>query len=660
MKISHRTPKIVFASSLTVLLTLGLTSPAIAAPKGADTSAPYSQGDPSLIAGTHAEASVKHAPTVEEDTDQVVVKFKEGTAEDTKTKVLESTAKKSALDDSTTEVVSQTVASADVVKSAEELSPSEQTEVVKTLNANPSVEYAEADLRVKNTDAGYAPVTPTDPLWYLQWNMRAINAPHAWETNVGDGVVIGVADEGYSTHPELDARTLPGYDFTSSEFSRDGNGWDSNPQDQGDWSDGRNSMWHGMHVAGIAAGSAYNRLGVAGVAPRASVQHARILGAGGDSYVSDMAAGVAWSAGIYVPGAPLNPTPADVVNISAAFPANTCPKVFEDAIWAAHERNVPVVVAAGNNGDDAGKYAPANCWGAIVVGATAGNGWQTMTGYSNWGWPLDILAPGGASGTDVWSTITDGTQGPGNPSYGPLNGTSMAAPHIAGVIALMKERNPDLPVETIRSILQGTGSYVGDYKFVNAERAVQAVAPTHVTLPFSDVAANHPFRKEISWARNMGVTTGWADGTYRAEEGISRAAMAAYLYRLAGSPTYAPPVRSPFKDIRPGDPFYKEVSWLASKGITTGWSDGTFRPNDSISREAMAAFLYRMAGSPAYTPSARSPFTDYPRGSSFYKEVSWLAKEEITTGWSDGTYRPLEPISRGAMAAFVYRFAQAN
>lgn len=659
MKTYTRNLSIALSSSLIFALSFSSVLPATGAPlTGADTAAPYAPGAPSIVAGQNAEASVSHASTVEETTDQLVVKFKEGTDQSAKTSILDDAAEQTALDNQSTEIVSQTVKDAEIVKSDQELSPTEQKEVVEKLSSSPEVEYAEADLRIISADAAYSTVTPNDPLWNLQWNMKAINALDAWNLNAGEGVVIGIADEGYSTHPELNSKTLPGYDFTSREFSRDGDGWDSNPQDQGDWSNSKNSMWHGMHVAGIAAASSNNRLGLAGVAPRAKVQHARILGAGGDSYVSDMAAGVAWSAGVYVPGAPVNMTPANVVNISAAFPAATCPQVFKDAITQAHSRNVPVVVAAGNSGANAASYAPANCLGAIVVGATAGQTWQSMTGYSNWGWPLDVLAPGGASGSDVWSTVTDGQTGPGNPSYGPLNGTSMAAPHVAGVIALMKERDPNISVESVRAILQNTGSTVNGYKFVDAKKAVAAVTPTIARAPFSDVAVNHPFRQEIAWARNVGITTAWADGTYRPEADISRAAMAAYLYRLAGSPTYAPSVRSPFKDLAPTDPFYKEISWLASKGISTGWADGTFRPNDSISREAMAAFIYRLAGSPAYSPSANSPFVDYGRGNAFYKEVSWLASKRITTGWNDGTCRPYEPVSRGAMAAFLYRFSQ--
>ena len=92
-------------------------------------------------------------------------------------------------------------------------------------------------------------------------------------------------------------------------------------------------------------------------------------------------------------------------------------------------------------------------------------------------------------------------------------------------------------------------------------------------------------------------------------------------------------------------------------GITTGWADGTFRPHEAATREAMAAFFYRNAGSPQFAAPARAPFADVPANSQFYKEIAWLAEQGITKGWDDGTYRPGEPIHRDAMAAFLYRYS---
>lgn len=174
--------------------------------------------------------------------------------------------------------------------------------------------------------------------------------------------------------------------------------------------------------------------------------------------------------------------------------------------------------------------------------------------------------------------------------------------------------------------------------------------------PFVDVPATHPFATQIGWLAAQGITTGYADGTYHPAEPVSRQAMAAFVYRFAASPHFTAPAVARFVDMPVGAAFYREVMWLASQGVTTGYADGTFRPAAPVSREAMAAFLYRVAGSPA-VPAGPAGFSDVPVTYPFFTEISWLAAQGITTGYADGTFRPTEPVSREAMAAFLYRYA---
>ncbi|HHU37951.1 MAG TPA: S-layer homology domain-containing protein [Propionibacterium sp.] len=176
-------------------------------------------------------------------------------------------------------------------------------------------------------------------------------------------------------------------------------------------------------------------------------------------------------------------------------------------------------------------------------------------------------------------------------------------------------------------------------------------------MAFSDVPAGTPFHREITWITDVGIATGWGDGTFRPVQPVNRDAMAAFLYRLAEPVGYQPPAESPFTDITPQTQFYKEMAWLAEKGISTGWDDGTYRPWEPVNRDAMAAFMYRLAGEPPYEPPTRSPFVDITPETSYYKEMAWLASTGISTGWNDGTYRPTEPVNRDAMAAFIYRLA---
>jgi hypothetical protein len=196
---------------------------------------------------------------------------------------------------------------------------------------------------------------------------------------------------------------------------------------------------------------------------------------------------------------------------------------------------------------------------------------------------------------------------------------------------------------------------------------IQLTAPAS-PLAFADVPPGTQFETEINWMASQGISTGWLEPngakTYRPLAPVNRDAMAAFMHRLAGKPDFSPPPVSPFTDLAPGDMFYKEIVWLAARYISTGWteSDGsrTFRPSQPVTRDAMAAFMYRLAGRPAFDPPATSPFADVTKDNIYYHEITWLAAQDISTGWpeSDGTrtFRPLQPVNRDAMAAFMFRF----
>lgn len=110
-----------------------------------------------------------------------------------------------------------------------------------------------------------------------------------------------------------------------------------------------------------------------------------------------------------------------------------------------------------------------------------------------------------------------------------------------------------------------------------------------------------------------------------------------------------------FTDLAPGQAFYKEITWAAEQGIIRGWADGTVRPHAAVERGAMAAFLYRLAGNPGFNAPAKPSFVDVPTTHVFYKEIEWMKAGGITTGWPDGTFRPQIAAERGAVATFMYR-----
>ena len=183
---------------------------------------------------------------------------------------------------------------------------------------------------------------------------------------------------------------------------------------------------------------------------------------------------------------------------------------------------------------------------------------------------------------------------------------------------------------------------------------------------FVDMQPSAPFADAIEWLRTQGISTGslQSDGTVIFDPAgpVRREAMAAFLYRAAGRPDFTAPTTSPFLDVSTDDPFYKEIAWAASEGIAQGTAVAggfEFRPAESVTREAMAAFLYRAHGSPAFTPPVTSPFVDVAPSDPFYAEIAWLQARGISDGTDVGNgnreFRPTEPVRREAMAAFLFR-----
>ena len=329
---------------------------------------------------------------------------------------------------------------------------------------NPNVEYAEIDALLQPM------ATPSDPRYNEQWHYfestGGLNLPSAWDTTTGAGAVVAVLDTGYRPHADLVANLLPGYDMIVDTFvSVDGNGRDSDATDPGDWSSAnqcgfgqpaRSSSWHGTHVAGTVAAVTNNDIGVAGVAYGAKVVPVRVLGRCG-GYTSDIADGIVWASGGSVSGVPANANPADVINLSLGG-GGSCPSTTQTAVNTARANGSTVVVSAGNSNANAANYTPASCAGVISVAATDRNGSKSY--YSNYGAAVDLAAPGGDVTTGaqngVLSTLNSGSSGPGADNYEFYQGTSMSAPHIAGLVALMRSVDPALTPDQIESLLKST------------------------------------------------------------------------------------------------------------------------------------------------------------------------------------------------------------
>lgn len=171
------------------------------------------------------------------------------------------------------------------------------------------------------------------------------------------------------------------------------------------------------------------------------------------------------------------------------------------------------------------------------------------------------------------------------------------------------------------------------------------------TPSFTDVPRIHAFFAEIEWLARTGATTGYDDGTYRPGNAVTRQAFAAWLWRLAGEPIPAGP--PPFSDVPPDHPFADAIAWAAEEDLTFGFPDGTFRPTNVITRQANMAFLWRLAGSPP--PAGDPPFSDVPPTHPFCNAIAWAAESGLAEGFPDGTFHPGDPVTRQAAAAFLFR-----
>ncbi len=374
-------------------------------------------------------------------------------------------------------------------------------ELAERLAQEGDVEYAVPDERRRIVGA------PNDPLYAAgvagkgpasgQWYLRApsgevessLGVEAAWAVTIGSpDIVVAAVDTGVRyDHPDLlsvaaGGHLLPGYDMVSDTASaNDSDGRDADASDPGDWltraeisrpgsslfrcaTSPSISSWHGTQVSGLIAALTDNGIGMAGTAPGVRVLPVRVLGKCG-GYDSDIIAGMRWAAGLSVPGAPGNPYPARVINLSLGGDG-VCSAAYQEAVDEITAAGTAIVAAAGNSSGHA-VSSPANCRSVTAVAGLRHAG--TKVGFSALGPEVAISAPGGncvntaASSACLYPILTATDSGDTVPvgstytdSYSTSVGTSFSALLVAGVAALVLSLHPEMAPQEVTELLRGT------------------------------------------------------------------------------------------------------------------------------------------------------------------------------------------------------------
>jgi len=540
---------------------------------------------------------------------------------------------------------------ADVVAVAGDASAAERA--VANLAGNPDVAFVQVDRRRRPAiNDQYAGAEQ-----YLSNAPGGIAATSAWNVTHGSSsIVVAVLDTGVRPHAGMAGRLLPGYDMIGDPMTaNDGGGRDGDASDPGDFvlaSEATTdcpesfSSWHGTSVAGIIGANTDDAIWTAGIDWAARILPVRVLGKCG-GYDSDIVDGIAWAAGLDVPGTPVNPTPAHVINMSLGG-AHGCPPIYPLVFDAAFARGVTraIVVAAGNASTDVANDSPASCRGAIAVAAStlAGN----LAAYSNFGAGITLSAPGGSFAFQFGSIIALSNTGrttPQDDAIAHIGGTSLAAPMVSATVSLMLAVAPALTPAQVRSILTSTakpfpaGSDCSTTRcgagVVNTDGAVRAAAAmTGAAIPnYEGLWWRSPAGSESGWGINLAHQNDVIFATWFTYDATGKAWWLSMTANATTSNIYSGTL------YQTHGPAFGAVPFSPAAVTATPVGTGTLTFSDNSN----GSFSYTVNGIQQTKPITRQLFGPLPSctfGSATplaqatnYQDLWWAAPAGAESGW---------------------------
>jgi subtilisin family serine protease len=420
---------------------------------------------------------------------------------------------------------------------------------------------------------------------------------------------------------------------------------------------------HGSHVSGIITANslAIGTDVVDGVAPDVGILAIRVFTDDLEPYAPEAAVldALGYVLSLHEGGMDIA-----AVNLSLGIQVPGCdPGDWAGPVAALNAAGVAVVAASGNSPGNPVAF-PACMDGVVSVGATSrdvpvgvsydcsSDAPVEIASFTQVGPKLDLVAPG----VCIDSTVTTDYDPDGISSW---NGTSMAAPHVTALLALLDGNQSGWSPERSMELLRATGEMVTFVTPSPSDRDPRFPEPRALAAlgfePFTD--ADYGFWViAADWAKATGVSTGTGGTEFDHARTLSRAEAVTFLWRLMGSP--APTLANPFTDVPAGTWYSEAVVWAAEVHITTGTTATTFEPDAGVTRGQVATFFWRLVGEPDY--GTNSGFMDVPVGQFYTAPVTWMALLEITTGTSATTFSPAEVVTRAQMITFLWRLVNTG